>query len=62
MLNKDDAVQIDNVNCEGEKAKVDQAYFERSKVCHSVPENFTGFPSSSSTLVSKEVKSTKSSF
>ena len=38
MLNKDDAVQIDNVNSEGEDENIDQAQFAKEKVWHSIPQ------------------------
>lgn len=36
MLNKDDTIQTDNMNFEGENEEADQAQFERSKIWHSI--------------------------
>ena len=59
MLNKDDAVQTDNVTFEGENEEANQAQFGRRKSDSRLPNKMIGCPSCSSTMYSREVKMSK---
>ena len=59
MLNKDDAVQTDNVNFEGENEELIKLSLKEANSDSRFPNKLIGCPSFSSTMSSREVKLSK---
>ena len=59
VLNKDDAVQTDNVNFEGENEELIKLNLKEANSDSRFPNKLIGCPSCSSTMYSREVKMSK---